>query len=566
VSSEFKIVPLSHCALGQTPDNSVAIYQGQPISRSEFSREVASEADVLIRQPHKNYALYYDEAYPFAVTLLALWHAGKSAWIAAGNRPASAEKLMQQGCLLLGDWPLGMASLLPSTEGSLVLSALDMQQTRLTLFTSGSTGQPQAIQKELWQLQAEVEGLEQQWGSVLSQSQVLSTVSHQHIYGLLFRVLWPLVSGRCFHSRVYLSPEALLKAAHRQSSCWVASPAQLKRLDDLTPWSEIGRLKAIFSSGGTLDLNVAKQIEQHSGQKLIDIYGSSETGGIAWRTPVSDERWLPFPGVHITLTADQQHLLQSPYLPKDTPWLLNDRLELCKDGRFKLLGRNDRIVKIEEKRLSLTEMEHALQQLDWVDQAHCRLWTDKRVRIASVVILSERGLGYLMQESRGALIKQLRSQLLKTFETVVLPKKWLFIKQLPLSAQGKFDHDRITSLLSLDSRTFPQLQFFSQQDDCVELSLMVQADLPYFSGHFPGQPILPGVTQLTWAEKYGKLFFPITQPFSRMEVIKFKKIIRPNEKLTLKLRWNADSRKLYFDFSSPIESHSSGRLLYGIAP
>ncbi len=97
----------------------------------------------------------------------------------------------------------------------------------------------------------------------------------------------------------------------------------------------------------------------------------------------------------------------------------------------------------------------------------------------------------------------------------------------------------------------------------MELSLRVQADLPYFSGHFPGQPILPGVAQLAWVEKYGKLFFPITQPFSSMEVIKFKKIIRPDDKLTLQLRWNESGGKLYFDFSSPVESHSSGRLLYG---
>ncbi len=136
--------------------------------------------------------------------------------------------------------------------------------------------------------------------------------------------------------------------------------------------------------------------------------------------------------------------------------------------------------------------------------------------------------------------------------------------RLPLSSQGKIDHDSIASLLALDSRIYPELQFLSQRDDGVELSLRTQAGLLFFAGHFPKQPILPGVTQLAWAESYGKLFFPITQPFSSMEVVKFKKIIRPGDKLTLQLNWNADSGKLYFDFSSAIESHSSGRLLYGV--
>ncbi|WP_411725916.1 AMP-binding protein [Methyloglobulus sp.] len=572
MSVELKRTPLSQCALEQAPDLSVAHYQGQRIGRVDFSRDVAGKAAVLVRRPEMEYALYYEEAYPFAVMLFALWHSGKAVWIAANNRPATAEKLMQQGCHLLGDWPSGKALLLPSAEGTMALSALDLQRSPLTLYTSGSTGQPQAIQKELWQFQREVDTLEQQWGIELARSQVLATVSHQHIYGLLFRVLWPLVSGRCFHSKLYLSPESMLKAAHEQSaqsaqssqsSYWVASPAQLKRLDELMPWSEISRLKAIFSSGGTLDIDVARQIEQQSGQKLIDIYGSSETGGIAWRKPVSDERWLPFPGVTLAPSADQQYLLHSPYLPEGTPCFLQDQLELCKDGRFSLLGRIDRIVKVEEKRLSLNEMEQALQQSGRVRQAHCRLWIDKRARIVAVVILTAQGLDTIRQHGRGALIKQLRNQLLNGFETVVLPKKWLFINQLPLSAQGKIDHERIASLLSLDSRVFPQLQFFSQQDDCVELSLRMQADLLYFAGHFPGQPILPGVTQLAWAEKYGKIFFSITQPFSCMEVIKFKKIIRPGDKLTLQLRWNEGSGKLYFDFSSRIQSHSSGRLLYG---
>lgn len=567
MSNKLKQTPLTQIALGQVSGAPVAVYQGRQISHADFCRDVSAKAEALVRQPQTDYALYYDAAYPFAVMLFALWHAGKAVWIAANNKPANAEKLMQQGCALLGDWPSGEPLSLPGSAGSLALSALDLQGSRLTLFTSGSTGQPQAIQKQLWQLQAEVDALEQQWGEALANSQVLATVSHQHIYGLLFKVLWPLAGGRCFHSQIYLNPESLLKAALRSSapSYWVASPAQLKRLDDLTPWSEMRRLKAIFSSGGFLEADAVRQIEVHgSGPKLIDIYGSSETGGIAWREPVNDGRWQAFSGIRITQATGNQHLLQSPYLPKDTPYVLHDKIEFYKDGRFSLLGRSDRIVKIEEKRLSLTEMEQVLEQSDWVGQAHCRLWGDKRVRVASAIILTGLGLDYLNNKGRNALIKALKMHLLDSFETVFLPRKWLFMDRLPLSTQGKIDHDSIASLLALDSRIYPELQFLSQRDDGVELSLRTQASLLYFAGHFPEMPILPGVTQLAWAENYGKLFFPITQPFSSMEVVKFKKIIRPGDKLTLQLNWNADSGKLYFDFSSAIESHSSGRLLYGV--
>ena len=93
--------------------------------------------------------------------------------------------------------------------------------------------------------------------------------------------------------------------------------------------------------------------------------------------------------------------------------------------------------------------------------------------------------------------------------------------------------------------------------------MRIQAELLYFEGHFPEQPILAGIAQLSWVESYGKLFFDIHQPFIRMEVIKFKKIIQPNDKIQLKLNWNTETNKLYFELNSDSASHASGRLVYG---
>ncbi|NOS89338.1 MAG: AMP-binding protein [Methylococcaceae bacterium] len=556
---------LSHYALQPDADLPMACCQGQLLSRADFCKQVAGLAAVLRQQPQSGYALFYEQAYPFAVMLFALWHSDKSVAIAANNCQASAENLRQQGYCLVGDWPLGLALTLPDAGGAMALSALDAQHSQLTLYTSGSSGPAQAITKTLAQLQAEVDALERQWGAGLADAQVLATVSHQHIYGLLFKVLWPLAYQRIFHSAIYLSPEALLKAAAGRPSYWVASPAQLKRLDELSPWAEMKPLKAIFSSGGVLAPELAQHIDKQGSQQVIDIYGSSETGGIAWRKPACDEYWQPFPGVRIELDAHQQLVLHSPYLPDAEPYVLQDQLALQQDGRFSVLGRQDRIVKIEEKRLSLDELERALQQSELVDNAHCRIWQDKRERVAAVVSLSAQGIGLIKALGRGELVKQLKSQLLRRFEKVVLPKKWLFVTALPVSAQGKVDLALINGLWAFDSRKFPQLQYLNQGDDGVELCLRVQADLRYFNGHFPEYPILPGVAQLAWVQSYGKLFFPIIQPFTRMEAVKFKKIIHPGDTLTLKLNWNADSGKLYFDYSSSADAHSSGRLLYGAA-
>jgi 3-hydroxymyristoyl/3-hydroxydecanoyl-(acyl carrier protein) dehydratase len=101
------------------------------------------------------------------------------------------------------------------------------------------------------------------------------------------------------------------------------------------------------------------------------------------------------------------------------------------------------------------------------------------------------------------------------------------------------------------------------EESKVTLEFRIQPELVYFQGHFPGQPILPGVAQLAWVERYGKILFAIEQPFLTMEAIKFKKIIQPKALITITLEWNAVSGKLYFELCSSTASHSSGRMVYG---
>ncbi|MGR9115342.1 MAG: AMP-binding protein [Gammaproteobacteria bacterium] len=564
-----ELISLARTALDENRNGSVALHDGWMIDRQRFGAAVANLAAALRQQPHLHYALYYETTYPFATMLFALWHAGKQVWIPGNNRPATADQLVRDGGRLLGDWPdhdveqIGETS---SVKKECALRPLDLQQTRLTIFTSGSSGEPKAIVKTLSQLQSEVEVLERQWGAMLGQATAVATVSHQHIYGLLFKLLWPLASGRCFHSSMYLSPEPMLKALAATPAYWVASPAQLKRLDDLTDWGRIERLTAIFSSGGPLPKEAASLIERCSGHQVVEVYGSSETGGIGWRCSPANALWTAFSGIDLSRDELGRCRLHSPFLPPPGYCLLDDRIEIFPDGRFVLAGRLDRIVKVEEKRLSLDQMEQALQRFDLVDHAHCLVLTGQRERIAAVIVASERGQALLRQQGRGAVTRQLRRHLMQLFETVVLPRKWLFFDALPQTPQGKIDNVLLLQLLQLDTVKFPQILYGRLQDNKILLDLRVRPELIYFDGHFPQQPILPGVAQLAWVECYGKLFFAIKQPFMTMEVIKFKKIIQPGALLTMTLEWKPATGKLYFEVNSAEESHSSGRMVYGGRP
>lgn len=83
-------------------------------------------------------------------------------------------------------------------------------------------------------------------------------------------------------------------------------------------------------------------------------------------------------------------------------------------------------------------------------------------------------------------------------------------------------------------------------DDWLELKLRVDAHCPWFEGHFPGQPILPGVVQIGWAAWFAARWTGHEVPPTLLTRIKFKRPVRPGARLTLRLQNRAG--KLSFEF------------------
>jgi 3-hydroxymyristoyl/3-hydroxydecanoyl-(acyl carrier protein) dehydratase len=268
--------------------------------------------------------------------------------------------------------------------------------------------------------------------------------------------------------------------------------------------------------------------------------------------------------------TDGSWQLHSPYLQipplakgeENEPFQLDDQISLQDDGRFILHGRLDRIVKIEEKRLSLSELERRLTDTPWVADTFTVTIAKSRDVVGAAVVLTEAGFECLKTAGRHALIRQLRTLLYQWFDAVVLPRKWLLLDSMPLTAQGKIDQQLLNALLDTDNQKLPQVQGVCATPNTVELTLRVPEDLIYFPDHFSTYPILPGVVQIAWAEYFGKLFFAIDQPFLAMEVIKFAKVIQPGDELKLMLNWNISPDKLHFQFRSEHGVCSSGRLIY----
>ena len=102
-----------------------------------------------------------------------------------------------------------------------------------------------------------------------------------------------------------------------------------------------------------------------------------------------------------------------------------------------------------------------------------------------------------------------------------------------------------------------------QQGDSAVLLLRIDADLPWFRGHFPGQPILPGVAQLDWVIHYGTRLLAPDRHFSSVENIKFQQPILPGATLQLTLHWLGE-KGLNFQFQRAVRQTfqpvSSGKI------
>lgn len=547
--------PVTELACRPLDDRRVVAWQGgRELVHAHFVARVDAWQVVFEgRADVAQWAIYLDDPVDFAAALLAAWHADTVVVLPGDDRPATLAALVAQGCGLAGDLPGGMRAAALSGDGGRPMARrpIDADTARLKVFTSGSQGQAEAIDKRLIQLLSEVEALESAFGRRhlgegvgAAMPTIWATVSHQHIYGLLFLVLWPLSAGRPLAARRLLYPEDMAACLGPAPSVLVTTPAHLKRLGDRLDWASARQgLRAVFSSGGPLPFEVSHHASATLGRVPIEVFGSSETGGVAWRQcEVPDTPWLPFMDVQWRVEAGCL-AVRSPRLPDGQWWLSSDRAEPAGDGGFRLLGRADRIVKIEEKRVSLSAVERLVTQTPWVREARALVIdTPIGARVAVVGVVTEAGHAHLAQ-GRRLLAEVLRQALAESLEPVALPRRWRFVEALPINAQGKTPESMLKDLFTMSpiavqpaQPAMPAVQWLARDADQALAELDIQPGLPVFDGHFPGAPILPGVAQIDWAIGLAReCFAALPAHFLRLEALKFVRPVLPGTRLRVAL-------------------------------
>ncbi|NMH60664.1 hypothetical protein [Alteromonas ponticola] len=104
----------------------------------------------------------------------------------------------------------------------------------------------------------------------------------------------------------------------------------------------------------------------------------------------------------------------------------------------------------------------------------------------------------------------------------------------------------------------PTVTACNRHDDAVVINLYVDDNLRWFQGHFPEQPVLPGIVQIDWAGTLARALMVGDNSFKQLINIKFKTMVMPNTAMQLELTYQADKGSLKFHFFNENTSFSQG--------
>lgn len=549
------------------PADHVMAYRldGSSIAWKEFLARLAYWQSELREIKHKKVVVYHSDAVEFLCIVLVLWRMGKIPIIPANNLSTTLQSIaLETGCFV-GEFPKRANSIIDNPyKESDHIEAVVSQQTALIMFTSGSSGAPTAIYKTFKQINAELAILEEHWGDALKRTVIVSTVSRHHMYGLPFCILWPLVAGRAFLNQELIYLEQLL-AIQDMAMTVISSPAHLEHIPDTLDWSKLKHsIRVIFSAGALLSEAAFKDCQRKTGVLVTEIYGSTETGAVAFRDQSVAAQWQPLNGIRIK-DSDGKLAISSPAAIVGDWYVTEDLCEIDAHNQFALLGRTDKIIKVGGKRISVTALESRLKTHHWVKNVRIILLQNRKNRVGAVVQLTEEGNAQLVDQGKLVMNRVLTILLTEYVEKIAWPRYWRFVSQMPVNQQGKTTAQDLKVLF--DNETRPRLpQILEKTTDEASgkyvVEFIVPHDLFYLEGHFPGRPILPGVVQISWAIHYFRELFGDPGDFLRLEVLKFQQVIQPGEKISLNMTWDTTKNKLTFHYTGRDCSHASGRIVF----
>lgn len=529
----------------ESPSAVVAHRRGEAIPARQFLADATQLADRL--PPGRHVLNVCSDRYLFSVGLAACLLTERVSLLPSTHTPEVVRQLAQfaPDVFCLTDEPACGIDLprfhyrepggLPRSGGAQrpwQVPRIPNQQLAAMVFTSGSTGTPLPYNKTWGKLSRCVRDGAPLLG--LSDGKVhalIGTVPAQHMYGFESTVLLPLLTGNAFCAERPFYPAdicAVIDAVPRPRAL-VSTPVHLRAL--LTSGIELPPIELIVSATAPLAEDLARAVEMKFHTRLLEIYGSTETGQIATRRTAERLTWRLWPQVRL-VPRDGEIFAQGGHVEQSTP--LCDVIELTGEHEFRLHGRTADLVNIAGKRSSFGYLNAQLNAIPGVIDGAFFLPDAQAAGDTGVSRLTAAVVAPTLS------IAQLTDQLRQRIDPVFLPRPLLLLDRLPRNATGKLPQHALQALAAQHLKT-DDAAIAAKPKAAVCTALRIAEDHAAFAGHFPGRPILPGAALLDVVLHEIERARSIDLTRWSVASAKFLATVRPGDALTLEHSASGDA-------------------------
>jgi acyl-coenzyme A synthetase/AMP-(fatty) acid ligase len=343
------------------------------------------------------------------------------------------------------EFPSGVTTIIPEqgkekTSIPTLKTAVDPNQEFLLLYTGGSTGKPQIWSKSVKNIFSEV-FYHAEKHAISAEDRFVATVPPHHIYGLLFSVLVPFVSSACIASGTISFPQEIVTALQEHhATILVSVPMHYKAICS-NPIPNHS-LRLALSSAGVLDKTDNDRFCKQNNIRILEVYGSTETGGIAFRCRADEEvAFTAFDPIDVKIVDEKIHVRSDFISPNvhremDGFFQTGDCGRDLGENRFELLGRSDGIVKIGGKRVDLQEIREKIMLMQEVQDTVIfanPAPAGRETEIAAVI-------------EGDVTASAIRSHLAKHLEPYAQPRRLKIVSRIPKSRLGKIDMEQVEKL------------------------------------------------------------------------------------------------------------------------
>lgn len=360
------------------------------------------------------------------------------------------------------------AGTLPGSD----VPAVSGQTPVLLVYTSGTTGRPRGAVHTQDGLLANARASE--WAHEFrADDVVLSTLPLFHVGGLCIQTLPALLAGVPVILHPRFEPQAWLdEVATGGPTLSLLVPATIRALIERPDWLAVplGRLRGIMTGSSTVPMHYLQALHQR-GIPVGQVYGSTETGPVSVVLRLADaiaregETGWPHPGARLRLLDGDGHevaagqtgevclkadnLMQGYWNPRGRSgdglqdgWFHSGDLG-CQsaDGCLRIVGRAKDMIISGGENIYPAEIENRLLALPGVIECAVVGLPDPRwgeTPVAAVVAAPDSGLTAesVLQHLQGCIAR------------FKLPRRVVFVQELPKSALGKVQKARLQAELA----------------------------------------------------------------------------------------------------------------------